>query len=79
MREGQLARLRRRRHRRADQKITERILGTYAEISRNRPEGGLPEIRFRPIGTWMLSGRPEGLTDAIRGAYALTPEGKGIH
>ena len=61
------------------QKITERILGNYAEISRNRPEGGLPEMKIRPIGTWMLSGRTEGLTDAIRGAYALTPEGKGIH
>jgi signal transduction histidine kinase len=60
-------------------KITERIHGNYAEISRNRPEGGLPEMRIRPIGTWMLSGRTEGLTDAIRGAYALTPEGKGIH
>lgn len=60
-------------------KITERILGNYAEISRNRPEGGLPEMRIRSVGTWMLSGRTEGLTDAIRGAYALTPEGKGIH
>ena len=36
-------------------KITERILGTYAEISRNRPEGRLPDIRFRPIGSWTLS------------------------
>ena len=71
-----LARLRRRRH--GDlTKITERILGNYAEISRNRPEGALPEMRIRPIGTWTLSGRTEGLTDAIRGAYALTPEGTG--
>jgi signal transduction histidine kinase len=61
------------------QKITERILGNFAEISRNRPEGGLPEMKIRPIGTWMLSGRTEGLTDAIRGAYALAPERKGIH
>jgi signal transduction histidine kinase len=61
------------------QKISERILSNYAEISRNRPEGGLPDMKIRPIGTWMLSGRTEGLTDAIRGAYALTPEGKGIH
>jgi signal transduction histidine kinase len=60
-------------------KITARILGTYAEINRNRPEGRLPEIRFRPIGTWTLSSRPEGLTDAIRGAYALSPEGHEIH
>lgn len=60
-------------------KITERILGNYAEISRNRPEGGLPEMRIRSVGTWMLSGRTEGMTDAIRSAYALTPEGKGIH
>jgi signal transduction histidine kinase len=51
-------------------KITERILGTYAEISRNRPEGRLPEIRFRPIGSWPLTSRPDGLTEAIRRAYA---------
>ena len=61
------------------QKISDRILSNFAEISRNRPEGGLPDLKIRPIGTWMLSGRTEGLTDAIRGAYALTPEGKGIH
>ena len=60
-------------------KITERILGTYAEISRNRPEGRLPEIRFRPIGSWTLSGRPEGLSDAIRGAYRSAPERREIH
>jgi signal transduction histidine kinase len=61
------------------QKISDRIAKTYAEISRNRPEGRLPEIKIRPVGTWMLSGRTEGVSDAIRGAYALTPEGKGIH
>jgi signal transduction histidine kinase len=60
-------------------KITERILGTYAEISRNRPEGRLPEMRFRPIGSWPLASRPDGLTDAIRGAYALAPGGREIH
>lgn len=60
-------------------KITERILATYSEISRNRPEGRLPDIRFRTIGTWMLSSQPEGLTDAIRGAYTLSPEGRGVH
>lgn len=48
-------------------KITERILGTYAEMSRNRPEGRLPEMRFRPIGDWTLANRPEGLAEAIRG------------
>ena len=47
-------------------KITERILGTYVEISRNRPEGRLPEIRFRPIGDWTLANRPDGLADAIQ-------------
>jgi hypothetical protein len=51
-------------------KITERILGTYAEISRNRPEGRLPEIRFRPIGSWALTSRSDGLTEAIQRAYA---------
>ena len=60
-------------------KATERILNNYAEISRNRPEGRLPELRIRSIGTWMLSGRPEGLTDAIRGAYTLSPEGREVH
>ncbi len=59
--------------------VTERIQTAYAENSRNRPEGPLPEIRFRSIGTWTVSNRPEGLSDAIRGAYALNPEAKGIH
>ena len=60
-------------------KITERIRGAYAEISRNRPEGKLPDIGFRPIGSWPLTARPDGLTDAIRGAYQLVPEGREIH
>jgi anti-sigma regulatory factor (Ser/Thr protein kinase) len=60
-------------------KITERIRTAYAETSRNRADGLLPEIRFRSVGTWPLANRPEGLTDAIRGAYALTPEGRGVH
>jgi len=55
-------------------KITERILGTYAEISRNRPEGRLPEIRFLPIGDWTLANRPEGLADAIREVAEPRPE-----
>jgi signal transduction histidine kinase len=51
-------------------KVTERILGTYAEIGRNRPEGRLPEIRFRSIGTWGLTNRIDGLTEVIRRAYS---------
>lgn len=58
-------------------KVTDRIRTAYAESSRNRSDGMLPEIRFRSVGTWPLANRPEGLTDAIRGAYALTPEGRG--
>ena len=60
-------------------KITDRIHAAYSENSRNRTDGPLPDIRFRPVGSWALSNRPEGLTDAIRGAYALSPEGREIH
>jgi two-component sensor histidine kinase len=54
--------------------INGRIQRAYGEHNRNRPDGALPNIIFRPIGTWVLSNRPEGLTDAIRSAYALSPE-----
>jgi hypothetical protein len=60
-------------------KITDRIAQAYAETSRNRPEGRLPDIKFRPIGAWALSSRPEGLTDALRGAAGLSPDARGIH
>jgi len=59
-------------------KITERILGTYAEISRNRPEGRLPEVRFRPIGDWTLANRPEGLAEAIREVAEPGPEAQAL-
>lgn len=55
-------------------KIIERIQGTYSEINRNRPEGRLPEVRFRTVGTWSLSSQAEGLKDAIRGAAGLVAE-----
>jgi hypothetical protein len=58
--------------------INGRIQRAYGEHIRNRPDGALPDIVFRPIGTWVLSNRPEGLTDAIRSAYALSPEA-GVH
>jgi hypothetical protein len=51
-------------------RITERALGTYAEISRNRPEGRLPEVRFRSIGSWPLASRPDDLTEALRRTYS---------
>ncbi len=57
-------------------KITERILGTYAEISRNRPEGRLPDVQFRQIGDWTLANRPEGLADAIRGVAQTSVEAR---
>jgi hypothetical protein len=59
------------------EKITGRIRTSYAEHNRNRPDGALPDLDFRAIGTWTLSGRPEGLTDAIRSAYALGPATNG--
>ena len=55
--------------------VTGRIQRSHAEHNCNRPGGALPDIGFRPIGTWLLSNRPEGLTDAIRSAYSLDPEG----
>ena len=61
-------------------KITDRILGTYVESSRNRPDGPLPEVRFRHdrnLGARTIARRAR--TDAIRGAYALSPEGREIH
>ena len=60
-------------------KVTDRITVNFAEINRNRPEGKLPDLGIREVGTWVLSGQPEGLTDAIRGAYALSPEGTEVH
>jgi len=54
--------------------ITGRIESARAEHNRNRPDHALPEIGFRPIGTSMTCSRPEGLTEAIRGAYALDAE-----
>jgi signal transduction histidine kinase len=60
-------------------KITDRIFSNFAEINRNRPEGKLPDLGMREVGTWVLSGQPDGLTDAIRGAYALSPEGSEVH
>jgi signal transduction histidine kinase len=55
--------------------VTGRIQRSHAEHNCNRPGGALPDIGFRPIGTWLLSNRPGGLTDAIRSAYALDLEG----
>lgn len=60
-------------------KIIGRIQRTYSEHNRNRPNGALPDIGFRTIGTWILSGQPDGLTDAIRSAYALAPEAGAVH
>ncbi len=51
--------------------ITTRIQRAYAEHNRNRPNGALPKIGFRPMGIWPLSSRPEGLPSAIRSAYGL--------
>ena len=51
--------------------ITGQIERARTEHNRNRPDHALPEIGFRPIGTFMTCNRPEGLTEAIRGAYAL--------
>jgi hypothetical protein len=59
--------------------VTGRIQRAYAEHNINRPKGRLPDISFRPIGTWTLSKRPEELTDAIRGAYGLGRTPEGVH
>ncbi len=59
--------------------ITARIERAYAEHNRNRPEGALPEISFRSIGSWATAGRQEGLSDAIRSAYAISDRPSGIH
>jgi hypothetical protein len=58
--------------------ITDRIRLAYAEHNRNRPDGALPNIAFRPIGSWLLSA-PEGLSAAIRSAYALDGEAARTH
>ncbi len=57
-------------------KVVERIRSTYTEAARNRPDSALTELRFRSIGSWTLSNRPEGLRDAIRGAYAQPQEAR---
>lgn len=59
--------------------MIERIELAYAEHNRNRPEGALPEIDFREIGTWMISDRHDGLSAAIRSAYALDHDVRGVH
>jgi signal transduction histidine kinase len=59
--------------------VTGRIQRAYAEHSRNRPDGPLPEIAFRQVGSWTLTKPPEGLTNAIRSAYALSSEAAGVH
>ncbi len=59
--------------------ITTRIERAYAEHNRNRPEGALPDISFRSIGSWATAGRQEGLSDAIRSAYAISDRPSGIH
>lgn len=61
------------------EKIIERIKVAYAEHNRNRPDGTLPTIGFRPTGTWMLSQCPDGPSAAIRGAYALDRQAAGLH
>jgi signal transduction histidine kinase len=59
--------------------VTDRIRDSYLQSNRNRPDGPLPDVRFRPVGTWALANRPEGLRDAISGVYARSPEGREIH
>jgi signal transduction histidine kinase len=59
--------------------ITGRIQRAYAEHNRNRPLGALPDIGFRPVGMWMLANQPQGLTEAIRSAYALGGEAAAVH
>ena len=54
--------------------IIARIKLAYAEINTNRPNGALPEIGFRAIGSWPLSAQHDQLSDAIRSAYALSGE-----
>ncbi len=54
--------------------IGERMLAAYLESSQARPERPLPEVRFRPIGTWALASRPEALRDVIQGVYGARPE-----
>lgn len=58
--------------------ITERIRNAYAEVNRNRPDGALPEIGLRSLGSWPLTSQDSGLSDAIRSAYALGGE-TGVH
>ncbi len=54
--------------------IGDRILASYSESSRARPEKPLPDIHFRPIGTWALASRPEALREIIHGVYDPDPE-----
>jgi hypothetical protein len=56
--------------------ITDRILAAYSESSRCRPDRPLPDVRFRPIGTWALASRPEALRDVIHGVYELGSEAR---
>ncbi len=56
--------------------IIGRIERARTEHSRNRPDHALPEIGFRPIGTFTTCSGPKGLTEVIRGAHALDA-GKG--
>jgi len=60
-------------------KITDRVKLSYSSHNSNRPRGALPNLNFRTVGTWALSNRPEGLTDAIRSAYALGPKASRVH
>jgi hypothetical protein len=55
-------------------KIIDRVKLSYSSHNSNRPNGALPNLNFRNVGTWGLSNRPEGLTAAIRSAYALGPK-----
>jgi hypothetical protein len=56
--------------------ISERILAAYSESSRARADRLLPDLRFRPIGTWALASRAEALSDVIHDVYALDSESR---
>ncbi len=57
--------------------ITDRILAAYSEGSHSRADRPLPDVRFRPVGTWPLASRPETLRDAIHGVYDAASDGRG--
>jgi signal transduction histidine kinase len=59
--------------------VAGRIQRAYAEHNRNRPDGPLPEIAIRPIGSWTLSRPPQELTNAIRSAYDLNSQAAGLN